>query len=56
MNQPRRALRLKQIADRIAAIDRELMKLCPFRTRAGKLHTERMALTAEAKQLTRGDP
>jgi hypothetical protein len=56
MSRTRTLERLRQIEQRIKQIDRELLRLCPFRNEAGRLNTERIRLRAEAARLTRGGP
>jgi len=56
MTRAQRTKRLRQIADRIQQIDRELHGLCPFTNRSARLNTERIALRQEAATLTRGAP
>lgn len=48
--------RLREIADRVGEIDRQLSRLCPFLNRAAILNNERIRLAREAQEITRGSP
>lgn len=56
MTRAEKVERLKRIADRLGVIDRELLDLCPFRDKAGKLNTERIQLVSEAAKLNQEGP